>query len=191
MSQQAPAHQRSFAGMIGAMLVTVVVGGGWYLLARGDQDPHPVEAQPWAFWVDSGRSDGKLAILAPDALPKGWRATSASYDSGTDPHWHLGLLTATGKFVGLEESPSSTEDLVSEYVDENATRGKDVTIDGVAWQTYTDSGGDYAVVRTVKAPGGGQERVLVFGSAPDAQIRSFAGSLSTTSTPTDSPSPSS
>lgn len=194
MSQPAPtpaspASRRSFAGLVGAMLVTVLVGGGWYLLGRPHADVQPVKTVPWAFWVTSGRSDGKLAMLAPAALPRGWRPTSASYVSGVDPRWHLGMLTPQGKFVGLEESPRTTQDLVEQYVDENATRGKDVTVGGARWQSWTDAGGDYAVVRTLAAPGGGQERVLVYGSAPDAQVRSFAESLSATARPTDSAGP--
>ncbi|MBO9524386.1 MAG: DUF4245 domain-containing protein [Nocardioidaceae bacterium] len=179
MSQQAsPSSQRSFAGMIGALLVTVVVGGGWYLLARGDQEPHPVKSVEYATWVSSGRADKKLVVLAPTTPPRGWKATSAKYDTGADPHWHLGLLDADGKYAGVEESAASTEDIVAEFVDENATRGKDVTIAGATWQTYTDSGGDYAVVRTLTAPGGGQERVLVYGSASPSSVRLLAESLS-------------
>lgn len=178
-------YQRSVAGMIGAMVVTVAVGGGWYLLGRPDEETRPVKSQPWAVWANSGRSDGKLAVLAPDTLPKGWRATSAKYDSGVAPLWHLGMLTDSEKFVGLDESYDTVEDIVSENVDENATRGEDVTIGGETWQTYTDSGGDYAVVRTLTTPQGERERVLVYGSASDAQIRDFAASLSATSTPTD------
>lgn len=190
MSERAPGNQRTFAGMIGAMLVTVAVGGGWYLLGRPSEDQQPITSQPWAHWVKSGRSDGKLAVLAPESMPKGWVVRAAGYDSGTDPRWRLALLDENGRFVGVEESPRSTEDLVEEYVDENATRGKDVQVGGITWQSYTDAGGDYAIVRTLQAPGGGQERVLVYGSAADAEIRTFAGTLSATSTPTDTaPSP--
>jgi len=185
MSQSArparPQYQRSVSGLVIAMVVALVVAIGWYYLARGDQDAHPVDTistSEWGNWVKAGRADGKLVTLAPGALPKGWRATSASYDSGVSPHWHLGMLTSSDNFVGLEESLDTTDALVREYVDDNATKGKDVTIGGATWQTYTDAGGDYAVVRTITAPGGGQERVMVVGSAKKSEIRDFAGSLS-------------
>jgi hypothetical protein len=43
---------------------------------------------------------------------------------------------------------------------------------------WRDSGGDYALVRRTAAPHGRDpETVLVVGSAPDAQIRAFAGTL--------------
>jgi hypothetical protein len=181
MSQTArPQYTRSFGGLVIAMVVAVVVAVVWYWLGRPDESTRPiptVDAAEWGTWVKSGRADGKLALFAPTSLPKGWRATSASYQTGVSPHWHLGLLTASGKYVGLEESPDSTQDLVGQYVDDNAVRGKDVTIGAQTWQTYTDPGGDYAVVRSLTAPGGGQERILVVGSAAPAQIRDYAASL--------------
>ena len=83
-------------------------------------------------------------MLAPDRLPLGWKATSATYTRGVSPTWHLGMLTDDTKYVGVEEARESIEDLVEEHVDENAKRGKDVTIGGEKWQTWTDSDGDYA-----------------------------------------------
>ena len=41
-----------------------------------------------------------------------------------------------------------------------------MTIDGATWQTWTDSGGDYAVTRTVKARDGSAQSVLVVGYGP-------------------------
>jgi hypothetical protein len=56
-------------------------------------------------------------------------------------------------------------------------RGQDVTIDGQAFQTWTDAGGDYAVSRTVRVAGDDVESYLVVGTAPDATIREFASGL--------------
>ena len=112
--------------------------------------------------------------MAPPSLPDGWKATSASYDTGTTPIWHLGMLTDKGKYVGVEEALGGVQDLVEQHVDENAVQGKDVTIGGETYQTWTDAGGDYAVSRTVPIEGG-TESYLVVGTAPHASIRDFAG----------------
>ncbi len=164
--------------MAGALVVVVGLVVAVVVIRSAGQEPTPLPAADWQAWVKSGRADGKLAVMAPARLPDGWRATSAAYESGTAPLWRMGMLTGSKKFVGLAESAASTEDLVQEYVDENAERGDDVTIEGETWQSWTDAGGDYAVVRTLATPSGGQERVLVYGSAPDGAIRDFAGSLS-------------
>ena len=160
-----------------ALAVALVTAIGWYYVGRPDESAQPVRTVEWKPWVKSGRADGKLALLAPRALPEGWRATSASYQSGVDPHWHLGMLTGNGKFVGIEEARDTISDLVEQYVDENATQGAEVEVDGLAWQTWTDAGGDYALVRSFEGPDGNQENVIVVGSAPDAVIRDFVETL--------------
>jgi hypothetical protein len=174
-----PRPPRTVAGMVGALIVVVGLVVAVVAIRSAGQEPTPVKTADWQAWANAGRADGQLAVLAPPALPTGWVATSATYRSGTSPEWRIGMLTASRKFVGLEESLESTEDLVEEYVDEDAERGDDVTVAGEAWETWTDAHGDYALVRTLAAPTGGQERILVYGSAPDAAIRDFAGTLST------------
>lgn len=168
---------RPFMSGIVALAVALVAAIGWYYLGRPDESQRPVQTVEWKPWVKAGRADGKLQMVAPTALPSGWRATSAGYRSGVSPSWHLGMLTDGGKYVGVDEARDTVADLVEQYVDDNATRGADVEINGVTWQTWTDAGGDYALATTVDGPGGDQENVLIGGSAPDAQIRSFAGSL--------------
>ncbi len=185
MTEAEARRVRPWKSALFAMAVAVFVAVGWYYLSRPDESVRPVKAIPaadWAGWVRTARADGKLVTYVPDPVPSGWRVTSARYETGVSPHWHVGMLTP-GKYVGVEESRASTEDLVGQFVDENATQGKDVTVDGTTWQTWTDSGGDYALVRTTKAPDGQQQRVLVYGSAPDAEIRDLAASLSATAVP--------
>lgn len=180
MSQPAvnPRAERSVAGMFVALAVAVAAAGGWYFLAKpNSKDVNPVPTVPWKIWVSAGAADHKLALQVPLELPKGWRSTSADYQTGVSPHFTLGLLTSAGKFVGLEESLDPSRDLLSQYVDKNAAQGRDVTVGGFVWQTWTDAGGDYALIRTVRATDGNQQRILVYGSAPDAQIRAYAATL--------------
>jgi hypothetical protein len=180
MSQQPSRHQRSTGGMAGALVITVVVVLGYvgFRAFNTDNQPTPVRTVDYQSWVRAGRDDGKLHTYAPRALPTGWRATSATYTTGIDPHWHLGMLTRSGEYVGIEESLGTVSSQVQQYVDANATRDGSATVGGVSWQVWRDSGGDYALVRRTAAPHGRDpETVLVVGSAPDAQIRSFAGTL--------------
>ncbi len=74
--------------------------------------------------------------------------------TGSSPTWHLGLLTDEGKYVGVEEALGGVDDLVEEHVDPDAEQGKDVEIDGITYQTWTDAGGDYALSREVGVEGG-------------------------------------
>lgn len=172
-------YQRSTGGLIGAMVVTVVaVVGFWALNAfKTDHESSPVPAVDYTAMMRSGRADHKLLVMAPTSLPRGWKATSATYQTGSSPTWHLGTLTDRGQYVGVEEALGGVKNLVEQHVDADAVQGKDVTIDGQTYQTWTDAGGDYAVSRTVRIGGGDVETYLVVGPAPHATIREFAAAL--------------
>jgi Protein of unknown function (DUF4245) len=173
-------YQRSFGGLVVALLVVLafaVVVVGYRALGR-DQKVTPVPTVDYSAWVRSGRADGKLAVFVPHPRPSGWRATSAQYTTGDAPHWHLGLLTDSGRYVGVEESLSPVDDVVSQYVSGNALPGRSVSLEGTRWRSWRGDRGDYALVRRLPAPSGKRsETLLVVGSDTPAAIRSFAASL--------------
>lgn len=183
----APRYARTSSGLVGAMVVTVVavLGFAAFRALTRDNEPTPIRSVDYSISLKAGRADKVLLVVAPDRLPSGWKATSATYTPGTRAAWHLGMLTKTRKYVGVEESRSSTEDLATEHVDPNPQRGKDVTIAGETWQTFTDAGGDYAVARSLKDGGTTVESWIVVGSAPEKQIRDLAASLKGGPAPTD------
>ena len=171
-------YQRSTGGLVGALIVTVLAVLAFSLF-RGvtrDNQPTPVRAVDYLAVVKAARAGADLPLLAPTRLPIGWKATSASYDPAKQ-RWHLGLLTDHEDYVGVEESRDTTEALVRTYVDKSATRGEDVSIDGETWQSWTDTGGDYGVVRRLDPAAGAKGAVLVVGTATEDEIRDLAGSL--------------
>jgi hypothetical protein len=172
-------YQRTSGGLVGAMLVTVlaVFAFAAFRAVTRDNEPTPVRTVDYAATVKVARADKQLLVLAPERLPVGWKATSATYERGASPSWHLGILTEKGKYVGVEESRSSVQDLVDEHVDADAQRGADIKIAGVTWQSWTDAGGDYAVARALQLGGRTVESWLVVGTAPEAEIDEFAGTL--------------
>ena len=95
MSAQAGRYQRSFAGMIGAMIVLVLVVGAFVLFrdAIREEPANPVEAVEIERPVEYARSEADFDLLAPDELPDGWIATSVRFTQGEEQAWHLGLLT--------------------------------------------------------------------------------------------------
>ncbi len=173
-----PRYQRSGGGLIGAMVVTVLVVlafVGFRSLASDNQET-PVRAVDHVAVADAARADKQLAVLVPARLPIGWRATSATYRPGQQPTWHLGLLTDGTKYVGVEESRAGTKAMVEEHVDPDAQRGEPVSLGGRQWQTWTDAGGDYALVTRVDGPRG-EETVLVVGTAERSEVRDIAAGL--------------
>src|SRR3954449_7924967 len=111
-------YQRSTNGLVGAMGVTVLaVVAFWALNAlHSDHEATPVRAVDYTAMMRAGRADHKLLVMAPSSLPVGWEATSATYQTGTAPAWHLGVLTDKGKYVGVEETLGGVKDLVEAHV---------------------------------------------------------------------------
>ena len=176
MSEQAGRYQRSAGGMVGAMVVLVVLLVGWVAIQSlvKDQPDSAVRTVDYAQVVTPARKAAKFDLVAPASLPKGWRATSVTFRDTLPQHWHLGVLTDDDRYVGLEQGQKSLASMVEEYVDKDARRGPAVDVDGKAWRTYTDSGGDLALVRR-----DGDATTLVVGhDVPKATLVSYTAGLS-------------
>ena len=161
--------------MVGAMAVVFLAVVAFVVFrdaVRSDVTPTVEEVdyvKPAAF----AQEEAGFAILAPPRLPEGWRSTSVRYVPGIDERWHLGLLTSEDRYVGVEQARSTEENLVEAHVDEEARRGDVVTIAGERWRTWTDEGGDLALVRR-----GEDVTTLVVGhEVPLEQLVDFTASL--------------
>ncbi|GAA5124804.1 hypothetical protein GCM10023339_46930 [Alloalcanivorax gelatiniphagus] len=176
MSEQPSRYTRSFSGMTGALIVTVLVVVAfvaWRGLFRTDTDDTP-EAVDWQESVELAQQ-ADLAVVRPRELPAGWTATSVDLVAGDDPRWGLGVLTDEGRFVGIRQQDASVIELVETYVDEKAEEGEDATVESEVadtWQTWTDDGGDHGYTTEL-----GDDALLVYGSAPVEDIETFMGLL--------------
>lgn len=164
------------SGMVGALLVTVLFVVAFVAFRALTRDEVAVEREPIDYLpvVERAAQSGDEVVHPPD-LPEGWIATSVDYTGGDRPVWGLGILTDEGAFAGLRQEDTNVDDLVETYVDEDAVQGEPVDIDGAlggTWQSWSDEGGDHAYSTTV-----GDETVLVYGSAPAAELRDLAGRL--------------
>ncbi len=175
VSGQSARYQRSAGGMVGALLVLVLVVGGYVAfreLVRTDP-PSPVKEVDYARVVDFARETAPFALLAPESLPAGWRATSVDYTDGVRPGWHLGLLTDQDRYVGLEQARSSPEKMARTHVDEEAVPGEPVDVAGERWESWTDEDGDLALVRESD----GTTTLVVGHRVPVADLVDFTASL--------------
>ena len=173
MSERAGRYERSFPGMVGAMIVLVLVVVG-FVVFRDVGRKEPVASVEPVEYLQPARYAQKqvdFPLLAPAELPAGWIATSVRYRAGDDPSWHLGMLTGDRRYVGVEQERKPGSDMVAEFVDQDATRGDDVTVDGATWQTWTDTGDDTALVRQTDAV-----TTLVVGAVPERTLASFIAS---------------
>jgi hypothetical protein len=174
VSQQTARYQRSFGGMLGAMLVLVVLVLAYVgVRALSDRPAATVQTVDYQRVVPDARKAADFTLLAPPRLPAGWRATTVSFEPAPGSHWHLGVLTDEGRYVGLEQADASVRSMVSDHVDGAARRGTPVDVDGRSWATYTDSGGDLALVRRA-----GRTTTLVVGhDVPRSDLVSYTAGL--------------
>lgn len=174
MTERAGRYQRSAAGMAGALLVLVgLVVGLVYLQEANTGGPtNPVRPVDYRRTAAYARQQAGFDVVAPDRLPRGWRATSVTFVPQGRQRWHLGVLTAADKYVGLEQADSSVRSMVRTYVDPAASRGRSVTVDGRTWASWSDSGGDLAFVRRQ-----GHTTTLVVGTASRAALLGYVRSL--------------
>lgn len=176
VSEKPGRYQRSSNGLIGAMIVTLLAIGAFVLvrsLIRADVEVEP-EPVDYAAAATAARGAG-FDVIAPSSLPSGWIATAIDLSQTDPPRWGLSILTDDEKFVGLRQEDESVDDLVEENIDDDATQGSALSLDSVVgseWQTWTDEGGDtgYSIEY-------GDQTLLVYGSAPAAELQEFIGLL--------------
>lgn len=177
MSEQPSRYTRSFNGMIGALIVTLVFVLGfvaWRAIFRADVD----ETTTTVDWRESVSlaDEAGYPVVRPSELSEGWKATSVDLVAVGDPRWGLGVLTDDGDFIGIRQEDRSVDEMVRLYVDEDAVQGDEVTVTSdiaSTWQTWSDDGGDHGYSTEI-----GDEALLVYGSAPADEIEDFIGSLS-------------
>lgn len=151
MSEAAPErparYQRSFGGLIGAMLVLLLGVGTFVVLRDANRlDPAPsVQAVDYVRPAQFAQEEAGFEVLAPPELPEGWSATSVRFDDGDDgdeQSWHLGLLTADQRYIGVEQAERTVAAMVEDFVDVDARQGGEVEVRGETWTAWSDPGRD-------------------------------------------------
>ena len=171
-------YQRSTGGLIGAILVLLAAVLGFVLFRGAFRETPTYEPAhiDYVALVISVQQTG-LEPAYPDRLPDGWYVKDASFDPGDRPVLDLAMTTDDDHFAGLHQEDRSVEDLVDTYVGEDAVEGDEIAIDGTvapSWQTFSDPGGDHAFAAQL-----GDDTVLVYGSAPEDDLRGLVESLTT------------
>lgn len=191
MSQGSGRYQRSAAGMVGAMIVTLLAIVAFVAFRAINRDDLVVEPTvvDYLGTVEALQEGDDLDPAYPLTLPEGWIATRAVF-SADNLAWELDLLTDDEKYIGIRQAAIRDKDLIEEYVDEEGRSGEVIGIDsGVAteWRTWTVDGGDTAYTAPLGIQRGDEpnpaldrgkgQTVLVFGSASDKEITALAESL--------------
>lgn len=179
VSERPGRYQRSFNGLLGALLICLLVIAGFVAFRAINRDDLSVRPEPidLAGALELGQSSGVRPVY-PDPVPDGWKPISFDVEpkqSEDGPAWGLGFHTEDGSFAGVRRDRSDAETLVDEYVDEDAVEGDEVTIESPlaeTWVSWTDEGGDTAYVAESRG-----QTLIVWGSASADELQDLIGDL--------------
>jgi hypothetical protein len=122
---------------------------------RHDAAIGPVE---YAGELAHARADAPYHVLAPDPLPAGWVVTRAAYDPDVSgaATWHLGLMTATGRYAGVAQSNGPWRLFEMRQSNRGLPHGE-ISVDGELWRRQYRKERD---VRTLVRVSGGVTTVV-------------------------------
>ena len=105
------------------------------------RDVNPVKVVDPAATVSSARAAVTWPVLVPN-LPDTWRCTSARIGAAADaePIVHLGYLSPSTKYVGIEQSATKVTSFVHDAV-VGGQRSGTMSINGQVWQRYVSPDG--------------------------------------------------
>lgn len=171
-------YERSFGGLVAALVVTVVAVGGllWFLgLFRSDVEVEPGEVD--YLRIAGEAQDSGLEPVYPESLPEDWTATAYDVMAGDEPVFEIRMLTGDEEFVGIHQESVPASELVREFVNEEATSIDVYEARGSvarAWEGFEDADGDTAYAAEV-----GGQTVLVYGPAAPEELQDLIGRLTT------------
>lgn len=173
-------YQRSFLGLVVSMVLTVLAIGSvlWFTgLFRQSTTVEP-EHVDYLEIVGAAQSADK-EVVYPTSIPKGWFATGVDVEPDQPKTFGLRFLTDKGRFVGVRLERASVTGLVHRWVDKDATEIDDYEVPATIeepfvrrWRGFEDDGGDTAYAADL-----GKTAVIVFGSAPAAELQAIVDVL--------------
>lgn len=173
-------YQRSAGGLVVSLVVTVVgIGALLYFMGifRPDFETKPT-AVDYLDTVEALQLSDQTPVY-PARMPEGWIATSVTVPTEKDPFFMVGMLNEDDEFVAVRQEDASFGALLAGSVDEETEPADGYTVpDSVRrpvardWEGYTDGGGDTAFLAEV-----GDQSVMVFGSAPAADLHAVIDAL--------------
>jgi hypothetical protein len=171
-------YQRSATGLIGAILACLGLILVVFLLTlfQPRHTSDPAGAIDYTRQLEQARKDSAFHVVAPATPPKGMRPTSVDWQPvdrvDRYAHWHLGFVTKSGEYIGLEQGDAPVRTFVAAHT-VASVRGASVTIARQRWQTLSSSHEvEHAYFRTVRGV-----TTLVTGTATPAELMRFIRAL--------------
>lgn len=172
-SQTDRAKARTLKNMVWALLACFVVVA-FLMTVTWRPKEEKVRAVEYTAQLQDAR---KLApwVRGPEPMPSGWTATSVEFRAPQQSPvtWHLGVVTAEKKYVGLEQSNVTANAYQFDKLGKTAEDGTS-TVAGVTWQRkkLLDRDNEQALVLI-----GSGVTTIVTGNAGYQALETFAAAL--------------
>jgi hypothetical protein len=172
-SQADRAKARTLKNMVWALLACFVVVA-FLMIVTWRPKQEKVRAVEYTAQLQDAR---KLApwVRGPEPMPSGWTATSVEFRAPQQSPvtWHLGVVTAEKRYVGLEQSNVTASAYQFDKLGKTADDGTS-TVAGVTWQRkkLLDRDKEQALVLI----GSGATTILT-GNAGYQALETFAAAL--------------
>ncbi len=160
-------------------VIGVVVAAIYFFIPHDDSKDaqnSAVKTVGYRVELSTARRAATYPVAAPEGLPKGWRATSVSYEASDDGRggaWHLGFLSPKDQYAAVEQSDAPAREYIKKVTLNATPAGGSRQVDGARWDEY--KGDTYkALVR--KESG---HTTVVTGTASYDGLAELAGALKT------------
>lgn len=148
------------------VIILALYGIGRFFTTEPEEKVKPID---YATVVAQARPAAAFPLLAPPDLPEGWRATSARFETSA---WHLGVLTDSDDYIGLEQLTADVEQAVDRFADGSSDDGT-AEVAGETWEVRSGPDGRVTYVRAADGM-----TTLVNSSASKAVVEDYIESLS-------------
>ncbi|WP_435192902.1 DUF4245 domain-containing protein [Streptomyces sp. NRRL F-5630] len=159
--------------MILSLGVIVAIAAGIWIFVPHDDSRDPVKRVDYRVELATAQRAAAYPVVAPEGLPKTWKATSVRYRAQDGDAWHLGYLDPREKYVAVEQSTKDPAEFIGNVTQDARESGAVTRINGRDWQPYKGDRYDALVLRE------GKSTTVVTGSAGLAQLKAFAEALRT------------
>ena len=172
-SQADRAKARTMTNMVWALLACSIVVA-FLMIVTWRPKEEKVRAVEYTAQLQDAR---KLApwVRGPEPMPSGWTATSVEFRAPQQSPvtWHLGIVTAEKKYVGLEQSNVTANAYQFDKLGKTADDGTSA-VAGVTWQRMKllDRDNEQALVLI-----GSGVTTIVTGNAGYQALETFAAAL--------------
>ena len=190
MSEQGGRYNRSFEGLIGAMIIIVLMVLAFVVYRGIFRDPPETELATVDYRDEVlGLQANGVGVVYPESLPDGWRSTEVRDVPSEQPRFELNFFTDDDNFVGLRQVEEDVDDLLEEAGIDEPREEDPLTGDAAGdvvsqWDAWSDDDEDHAYSAEVDG-----RTVLVYGSVSAEDLADLVGRLSTDPLPTPAPSP--